>query len=160
VCPDHVRAGAPHPLAWLLAAGLLATAACVAYVEPPALELGLAPESPEDAARDFLDACAPCHGAGGRGDGPVAPALRVPPPDLTRLAARHGGAFPRAYVIDVIAGERGVVAHGSREMPVWSQRFAPSAAGATAAAALYARRRLAMLARHLETLQRPGEGAP
>src|SRR5215468_7434075 len=90
--------------------------------------------------RAFLRACAACHGTDARGDGPVAPTLRVPPPDLTTLAARHGGRFPRAWVIDVVAGEREIPAHGTRDMPVWSQRFG-GGSGAAAVASIHARRR-------------------
>jgi hypothetical protein len=75
----------------------------------------------------------------------------VPPPDLTTLAARHGGTFPRDYVIDVATGRQQFAAHGTREMPVWSDRFGP---GPGDVASLYARRRLELLADHLGDLQR------
>ena len=42
--------------------------------------------------------CATCHGRDGKGNGPVAAALKVVPPDLTRLARDNGGAFPRKRV--------------------------------------------------------------
>ena len=73
--------------------------------------------------------------------------------DLTHLAERHGGTFPREYVIAVVAGAPPIAAHGTREMPVWSERFGPPS-GATAAATLYARRRLEMLASYIASLQR------
>lgn len=38
--------------------------------------------SPERGARLFASYCAPCHGAGGRGDGPLAEAVRRPAMDL------------------------------------------------------------------------------
>lgn len=106
----------------------------------------------------FRRACAPCHGDGGRGDGPVAPALTTKPSDLTTLAARHGGTYPRDLVLATITGTNRVPAHGSREMPVWSVRFdeAPDS-GATAAAALWARRRIELLADYVASLQRPPE---
>lgn len=69
--------------------------------------------------------CASCHGRDARGNGPVASALNTPPPDLTRLARRNGGNFPRERVVQYIAGggttPRG--AHGSPEMPVWGPIF-------------------------------------
>jgi mono/diheme cytochrome c family protein len=98
----------------------------------------------------YVRTCASCHGTDGRGFGPVAPALRVPPPDLTTLAARSDGVFPRAYVIEVIAGERELPSHGTRDMPVWSQRFGP---GPGRVASGHARRRLELLADHLASLQ-------
>jgi len=76
------------------------------------------------AGRDLYDFyCAACHGRDGGGRGPAAPALRVAPPDLRTLAARHGGAFPAAAVRRILAGERDIAAHGSREMPIWGQIF-------------------------------------
>lgn len=68
--------------------------------------------------------CAACHGRNGKGQGPVAPALRVPPPDLTRIAARNGGVFPKARVEALLTGDQNMPpAHGSSEMPVWGPIF-------------------------------------
>jgi mono/diheme cytochrome c family protein len=69
--------------------------------------------------------CATCHGRDGKGGGPMAPALRVTPPDLTAIARRSGGPFPRARVQEFVTGEqdRLVPAHGSKEMPVWGPIF-------------------------------------
>jgi mono/diheme cytochrome c family protein len=68
--------------------------------------------------------CAPCHGRTGKGDGPVASALKTPPPDLTTLAVRRGGRFPRAEVTTFVAGRRRMPpAHGSSDMPVWGPAF-------------------------------------
>jgi mono/diheme cytochrome c family protein len=100
----------------------------------------------------YVSACASCHGSTGIGDGPAAPALRRPPADLTQLSQRNGGVFPRTLVVDVVIGKRSVVAHGTREMPVWSQRFGPTS-GATVAAAVVARRRLELIVDYVESLQ-------
>lgn len=69
--------------------------------------------------------CASCHGAGGRGDGPVAQTLKSDPPDLSRLALRNGGVFPRARVVAIIEGRSDppLSVHGTREMPVWGPIF-------------------------------------
>ena len=77
------------------------------------------------AGRDsFALYCAPCHGAAGRGDGPVAPALRARPTDLTTLAQRNDGSFPRERVRDFVSGAgRQLAAHGTTEMPVWGPLF-------------------------------------
>ncbi len=73
---------------------------------------------------NFHDYCSPCHGRDGAGHGPVAPALKTPPPDLTQLAATNKGVFPRARVRDYITnGSGGVAAHGSSAMPVWGPTF-------------------------------------
>jgi len=71
----------------------------------------------------YLAYCASCHGKEGKGDGPVAGALKVPPPDLTTLSKRNNGKFPSAQVVNTITGPAGVQAHGSREMPVWGPIF-------------------------------------
>jgi hypothetical protein len=59
-----------------------------------------------------------------RGNGPVAPALKVSVPDLTLLSKTHGGKFPLLRVEQAIDGEEGIPAvHGTREMPVYYELF-------------------------------------
>jgi mono/diheme cytochrome c family protein len=65
--------------------------------------------------------CASCHGSEGRGDGPVAASLKVEVPDLTLVARRAGGKYPRDTVLRIIDGRHIVGAHGSRTMPVWGE---------------------------------------
>jgi mono/diheme cytochrome c family protein len=48
--------------------------------------------------------CVHCHGDDGKGHGPEAAVLRVPPADLTTMAARNGGKFESAAVEDKING--------------------------------------------------------
>jgi len=68
--------------------------------------------------------CAVCHGKDGKGDGPMAKALKVAPPDLTRLAARNSGKFPMERVQKIIASKEQIPGgHGTREMPVWGPIF-------------------------------------
>lgn len=68
--------------------------------------------------------CAVCHGKDGKGGGPMAKSLKVPPPDLTRLAVRNGGSFPMVRIQRIISGEEPRPAgHGTREMPVWGPIF-------------------------------------
>ncbi|SLN47510.1 c-type cytochrome [Roseisalinus antarcticus] len=57
-----------------------------------------------DGALAFQQDCAACHGADGTGEGSFGRQLVVTPPDLTRLAARNDGVFPRDYVMTVIDG--------------------------------------------------------
>jgi Cytochrome C oxidase, cbb3-type, subunit III len=71
----------------------------------------------------FHSYCATCHGANGKGQGPVSPALNARAPDLTEIAKRNGGIFPQKRIEDIIAGDELVVAHGSREMPIWGPIF-------------------------------------
>ena len=76
----------------------------------------------------YMMYCASCHGADGRGDGPAASAFKREPTDLTTLT-RICGAFPLREVMSVIDGRRFVAAHGSREMPVWGERFVEELGG-------------------------------
>jgi mono/diheme cytochrome c family protein len=77
----------------------------------------------------FQQYCSACHGLSGRGNGPVAPALKIPPADLTRIAQHRGGQFPEADIAAIIDGRTSIEAHGSREMPVWGQRFSDQFGG-------------------------------
>lgn len=87
-------------LALTPAAALAALTGCVT---PPAEPVGRAL---------FLDYCAACHGTEGRGDGPAAADLDVPPADLTHIAKRNNGVFPRAEVMSVIDGYTRTDQHG------------------------------------------------
>ncbi len=71
----------------------------------------------------FAAYCSACHGAEGQGNGPVAAALRTPPAELTRIAARAGGTFDAAKVASFIDGRTRIEAHGEREMPVWGRLY-------------------------------------
>lgn len=78
---------------------------------------------PPTVQQDFQFHCAACHGAHGKGDGPVARALKIMPPDLTRIAERNGGVFPETAVFETITGLDMPTSHGTREMPVWGDLF-------------------------------------
>ncbi len=93
-------------------------AAAQRSVQPPAV---ISAVSGADLFRFY---CATCHGVDGKGDGPVVPSLRQPPPDLTKIAARHRGHFPSEELRRFVAGtDQPAPAHGSREMPVWGPIF-------------------------------------
>lgn len=110
---------------------------------------------------DYRDNCASCHGASGKGDGPVHSFLVKPPSDLTTIARRNGGQFPQELMWEVIdgrwSGDNGP--HGSREMPVWGNEFkarAMTRPGDSATTAEWsARNRIVSLLRFLETIQVP-----
>tara|TARA_R110002073_G_scaffold12365_4_gene54891 strand:+ start:535 stop:933 length:399 start_codon:yes stop_codon:yes gene_type:complete len=70
----------------------------------------------------YLQYCATCHAVDATGNGPMAPALVVQPPDLTTLAAQNGGVFPTTRVVWRIDGRDPLVAHGS-PMPVYGDFF-------------------------------------
>ena len=87
----------------ILPFALLALAAC-------------APEPVIDGRQAFQTDCAGCHGTDAMGAGSFGAQLIQQPPDLTTLTQRHGGIFPRDYVLSTIDGlER--APHFSAAMP-------------------------------------------
>src|SRR5581483_1028115 len=56
------------------------------------------PVSPASGRDMYMHYCAVCHGRQGRGGGPAAGALKAQPADLTTLAQRNHGQFPRRLV--------------------------------------------------------------
>ncbi len=74
---------------------------------------------------EYQSSCAPCHGTDGKGNGSVSALLKVPPPDLTVLAKKNNEVFPFNYVYEIIDGRKTVMAHGTRDMPIWGDRYAP-----------------------------------
>ncbi len=70
----------------------------------------------------FTSYCASCHGLEARGDGPMAPILRILPPDLTQLSSTNGGEFPRMRVARQIDGRDPLLAHGG-DMPLFGALF-------------------------------------
>ena len=101
-------------LKWLLIASLTAVFAAAAQAED--FDVGKA---------EFESSCASCHGADARGKGPVSDQLKIPPPDLTTLAKNNNGVFPTNAVYETIYGLKTIPAHGTREMPIWGERFNP-----------------------------------
>jgi len=60
--------------------------------------------SPASGPRDDSAYCAVCHGADGKGNGPAAGALKVPPSDLITLARKNGGKYPSDHVRNAYRG--------------------------------------------------------
>ena len=65
--------------------------------------------------------CASCHGQTGRGDGPAAATFSRPLSDLTTLASRAGGDFPRAEVTRIVDGQQKTTGHTPGDMPKWGR---------------------------------------
>jgi len=93
--------------------------------------------------------CAPCHGVDGRGQGPVASALRTPPMDLTVLSRNNHGKFPDTHVVSVLQSGAEIPSHGSAEMPVWGPILGRMNQTNTQDRLL----RISNLSRYLETMQ-------
>jgi mono/diheme cytochrome c family protein len=104
--------------ALLLAIGTIGLAQTTSQKQPDTLTIASL------TGKDTFDAyCAPCHGRGGVGDGPVAPVLRTPPADLTRLSSARSS-FPREDVVAFVTGSgRPIAAHGTSDMPIWGLIF-------------------------------------
>jgi len=104
--------------ALLLGAGLLlvACAAASAQEGPDEAVIG-------DGHSDFEWQCSSCHGADGKGDGPMAKMLIKPPADLTAIARANGGTFPFWRVYRIIAGTNPVPGHETFQMPDFWKRF-------------------------------------
>jgi mono/diheme cytochrome c family protein len=91
--------------------------------------------------------CAACHGEDAKGHGPVAPALKVPPPDLTALSKGNSGKFPEEHFVSVLKNGANAPTHGTADMPIWGPIFS----------VLNAQRlvnlRISNLTRYLESIQ-------
>jgi len=103
-----------------LLSGLLALSACA--TPPSSRQI-----SELSGVEMYEQLCASCHGVSGRGDGPVAPLIKIGVPDLTLLAHRHGGEFPEEEVRRTIDGRWDRPVHGPRDMPVWGWQLYASA---------------------------------
>lgn len=99
----------------------------------------------------YMKYCAACHGADGKGDGIVAPAMRPRPIDLTQLTPA-GGQFPRARVAESIDGRRRIAAHGDTGMPVWGEIFEQEA-GSTLSKPAEVRGRVQLITEFVKTIQ-------
>ncbi len=84
-----------------------------------------AQNAPDIGKAEYMSNCASCHGLDGKGNGPVASALKTNPTDLTVLAKKNGGVFPVNALYEIIDGRRVLASHGTREMPVWGYRLVP-----------------------------------
>ena len=130
--------GMAHPIVLIVAglAGVGATLGAVVTVE--------------NGAELYRSYCASCHGAEGKGDGALAPNLRVAPSDLTRLAKRNHGKFDAEKVRRAIDGRGPKEIHGGSDMPVWGDAFKRAGEGFSEAKV---KERIDALVEHISTLQ-------
>ena len=102
---------------------------------------------------EFERSCSVCHGFQGRGNGVMADALKIKPSDLTLLSKRNNGHFPFTRVYQVIEGSPRVGVHGSRDMPVWGDRYRKESEQYEADEYLYTRGLILELVIYLMTIQ-------
>lgn len=114
------------------------------------------PSQIEEGARLFDLYCQTCHGAKGKGDGPLADDLIADVPDLTTITQRSDGkTFPAEEVARFIDGRVVVGPHGTREMPVWGLSFATPGRVDNEESEVQAR--LRALVAYLKTIQKIGK---
>jgi mono/diheme cytochrome c family protein len=97
--------------------------------------------------------CAVCHGVEGRGDGVMRKYLTIRPANLRQLAKNNGGKFPFWDVYHTIDGQTEVRAHGTRDMPIWGDRFRAEAGSDGKSAVTQAAGRILSLTFYLEHIQ-------
>jgi len=106
---------------------------------------------------EFRSHCAACHGLTGLGDGPIGQSLKTPAPNLAKLAERNGGKFPFHRLYQIIDGREEVGAHGSRDMPLWGDRYMkdinPKTPDQAEMARLLVEQRILSLVYYIGTLQ-------
>lgn len=95
----------------------------VSLISSPGIASAQSVDRPAPALAEFRNSCVACHGAEGKGDGPMAVLLTVKPSDLTTLAEKNGGKFPFDYVLRIIDGRSAIGPHGTRDMPIWGDRY-------------------------------------
>ena len=116
---------------------------------PVQAEQGLESAIVQAGKERFIDACAFCHGLAGTGNGMAASMLEKQPADLTLLSKQNRGEFPLQQIYRMIDGREQVRSHGSRDMPVWGERYREHQDPAIA------RARILELTLYLESIQAP-----
>ncbi len=72
---------------------------------------------------EYIEDCAVCHGTTGKGNGPMAGYGYEQVANLTAISKRNKGAFPFGRVYDIIDGRQAIKGHGTREMPIWGDKY-------------------------------------
>jgi mono/diheme cytochrome c family protein len=138
---------------WTIVVVVILMAVFASAQDQATKEIKHVPIKPTSAASGqdmYKNYCAVCHGVDGKGKGPAADALKVPPPDLTTLAQNNAGKYPALKVSAVLRGEQVVPAHGSKDMPVWGNLFWNLSGGR----ASEVQQRVANLNKYMESMQK------
>ena len=108
---------------------------------------------PTMGAIEFENSCVICHGFNGKGNGIMADSLKNKPTDLTSLSKNNNGHFPFTRIYQVIEGSPRVGVHGSRDMPIWGNKYRKDAEKYGADAHLYSRGLILELLVYIMTIQ-------
>jgi mono/diheme cytochrome c family protein len=120
---------------------------------PPRPPADQAPEPGVSGAYAFRTHCATCHGADGKGEGPLAVNLRFQPPDLTLIAKRNGNEFPAEKIQRIVDGRKPLAGHGGPDMPIWGDAFRNAETGYEDARV---KEKIRLVVEYLRTLQATG----
>ncbi len=139
---------------WIFTALLILTGLGVAQdqqtqTEPVIKHVPLKDTSPASGKDMYVSYCGVCHGTDGKGNGPAAGAMKMPPTDLTLLSKNNGGKYPALKVSSTIRGDSAIPAHGSKDMPVWGSLFWAMSKGHESEV----QQRVANLTKYIESLQ-------
>ena len=102
---------------------------------------------------EFQNYCAVCHGVDGKGRGIMSKFLTVQPADLTQITRKNSGTFSFWQVYRIIDGREDVRGHGTRDMPIWGDRFRAQSGGNDAGSRAQAAGRLLGLVFYLQHIQ-------
>jgi hypothetical protein len=102
---------------------------------------------------EFQNYCAVCHGVDGKGRGIMSKFLTVQPADLTQITRKNSGTFSFWQVYRIIDGREDVRGHGTRDMPIWGDRFRAQSGGNDAGSRAQASGRLLGLVFYLQHIQ-------
>jgi mono/diheme cytochrome c family protein len=102
---------------------------------------------------EYHNACAICHGVEARGNGILSKFLTVRPANLRQLRLTAGGNFPFWEIYRKIDGQFEIAGHGTRDMPIWGDRFRAQAGGDAKSAQTQAAGRILSLVFYLQFIQ-------
>jgi len=106
--------------------------------------------------QDFIQNCAGCHGADGKGHGEQAYLIanaNAKVPDLTMLSKSNGGKFPTRRVYKSIDGRNGIPSHERFDMPFWGTEFQPEGQEFTRASNSQVKKRIMRIVDYIKTIQ-------
>jgi mono/diheme cytochrome c family protein len=114
-------------VACVLAVGVAAQTPSDQKPVPKVKSVSAVPIVSLDGKDNFTAYCAVCHGLDATGNGPAAPAMKVPVADLTTIAKRNNNGKFDAVAVQLLikgAGKTSTPAHGIESMPIWGDVFA------------------------------------